>query len=289
MPDITTIDLGMPGPTPAAMTTAQYNAITTVTGRITVGSGSPEGAVTGNPGQLYLRVDGDILDILWRKVTGTATNTGWYPINGASPDRWESGFHADDGAATFSTKGLPAVTTNGTLSTGDTAGGHFVNLATGAVSGNKAQVLTAVSYQPQHGVDATFRVRTVNAGDLAGVRLWVGLIASDPAAGSTPVINMAAFRYDDSIDGTTWRVRNCDGVGSNTVDTGVALAAATAYTLRIVLDGTTARYYVNDAFTNANATNPPTATVSLAAYVSVTTTAAAAKNVRAGFLNVLSR
>jgi hypothetical protein len=40
----------------------------------TVGSGSPNGAVSGNPGDKYL--DGDV-DAIWTKKTGVGTNTGW--------------------------------------------------------------------------------------------------------------------------------------------------------------------------------------------------------------------
>ena len=45
------------------------------------GTGSPEGAVTGSPGQQWLQTDGVDTKgwILWRKATGTATNTGWIP------------------------------------------------------------------------------------------------------------------------------------------------------------------------------------------------------------------
>lgn len=43
-----------------------------------VGSGSPEGVVTANPGTSYL--DGDT-DSLWYKKTGTG-NTGWVQLIG---------------------------------------------------------------------------------------------------------------------------------------------------------------------------------------------------------------
>ena len=43
------------------------------------GTGSPEGAVTGNPGQQWLQTNGVDAKgwILWRKASGTGTNTGW--------------------------------------------------------------------------------------------------------------------------------------------------------------------------------------------------------------------
>lgn len=45
--------------------------------RIKVGSGSPEGAVKGNPGNLYLNTDGGSSTTLYVKESGDGTNTGW--------------------------------------------------------------------------------------------------------------------------------------------------------------------------------------------------------------------
>lgn len=44
---------------------------------ITTGTVTPNGAVTGNPGDLYLWTTGGASKTLWVKETGTATNTGW--------------------------------------------------------------------------------------------------------------------------------------------------------------------------------------------------------------------
>lgn len=43
------------------------------------GTGSPNGAATGNPGYTYTQVDNSSL---WAKITGTGTNTGWTQIVG---------------------------------------------------------------------------------------------------------------------------------------------------------------------------------------------------------------
>ncbi len=44
---------------------------------ITQGTGSPNGAVTGNPGDLYLNKSGGAGTTLYVKESGSATNTGW--------------------------------------------------------------------------------------------------------------------------------------------------------------------------------------------------------------------
>ena len=44
---------------------------------ITSGTGSPNGFVTGNPGDMYLNKSGGLGATLYVKETGTGTNTGW--------------------------------------------------------------------------------------------------------------------------------------------------------------------------------------------------------------------
>lgn len=53
------------------------NAALTLNATINVGSGSPEGVVTANPGSLYLNLSGGANTSLFVKESGTATNTGW--------------------------------------------------------------------------------------------------------------------------------------------------------------------------------------------------------------------
>ena len=44
---------------------------------VLTGSAAPNGAVTGNPGWLYVQQVSTTASILWEKQSGTATNTGW--------------------------------------------------------------------------------------------------------------------------------------------------------------------------------------------------------------------
>ncbi len=53
------------------------NAGATLSATISVGSGSPEGVVTANPGSLFLNLTGGANTTLYVKESGTATNTGW--------------------------------------------------------------------------------------------------------------------------------------------------------------------------------------------------------------------
>lgn len=45
--------------------------------RITTGTGTPEGAVSGSPGDLYFRRDGGASTCLYVKQSGTSTTAGW--------------------------------------------------------------------------------------------------------------------------------------------------------------------------------------------------------------------
>lgn len=45
--------------------------------RFTSGTGTPEGSVTGNVGDLYTRTDGGAGTTLYVKESGASTNTGW--------------------------------------------------------------------------------------------------------------------------------------------------------------------------------------------------------------------
>lgn len=53
------------------------NVGATLSATISVGSGSPEGVVTANPGSLFLNLAGGANITLYVKESGTATNTGW--------------------------------------------------------------------------------------------------------------------------------------------------------------------------------------------------------------------
>lgn len=60
----------------------------TATGQaIYAGLGSPEGVQRGSVGDLYVQGDASgVNQVIWRKVTGTATTTGWQATGGAPAD-----------------------------------------------------------------------------------------------------------------------------------------------------------------------------------------------------------
>lgn len=56
---------------------ALYQPLAAVLSMLHTGSATPEGAVTGSPGHIYLRTGGGAGTSLYVKESGSATNTGW--------------------------------------------------------------------------------------------------------------------------------------------------------------------------------------------------------------------
>lgn len=67
------IPLALEGSTLALTIGAQVSVLN-------LGSGSPNGSVTGSPGDLYGNAAGGYNNVLWVKASGSATNTGWLPL-----------------------------------------------------------------------------------------------------------------------------------------------------------------------------------------------------------------
>jgi hypothetical protein len=61
--------------------------ISSITGpRILSGAGTPEGAVVGSVGDVFLRTDGGVGTTEYVKSSGSVTNTGWSPLGAPSAD-----------------------------------------------------------------------------------------------------------------------------------------------------------------------------------------------------------
>lgn len=69
---------GPPNPDRQRWFTALVTAVNNLLSGTQVGSGSPEGVITADPGTLYRNTDGGALTSLYVKESGTG-NTGWIP------------------------------------------------------------------------------------------------------------------------------------------------------------------------------------------------------------------
>lgn len=292
-PEITVVRLGTPGPAGSGITPSQWNnhenRIATLEGDVVSGSGTPENVLTGSRGTIYLRTDGvDPGSRVYAK-NEDATNDAWYPLDGVGRQRWEAGYRADLGAGTWTVKGMGALTVSAaSVSNAESSSGSYNDITTTNTANNAAKVSTPNILRPDWGADVGFHVRPRAAGDITNVRIWVGVFAGDPSGSSTPLIEHAAYRYDDGLDagaGVGWRAHVSDGATTDTIASGVAVAANVSAHLGIRLLPAEVRFYVNGAFVGSRTTSLPAASTKLAAWVTITTLAAAAKNLSVGYCN----
>src|SRR5215831_10633461 len=142
--DIQVVRWGPPGPAGVGITSAEKTSfdsrIGALEGRVLTGSGGPEGLVTGDTGDVYLRTDAVVgyAQQVWIKFGGTTTR-GWLPVDGVVRHGVESQVWANPGAATLGASGCTAWSLNaGTITNNDHTSGPSVDFATSATLNNDA-------------------------------------------------------------------------------------------------------------------------------------------------------
>lgn len=180
------------------------------------------------------------------------------------------------GNTTVYQSGQGAHTTAGTVSSADDADGLLHNLATTAVANNQAYLMQSTYSRRDH--EETLVVRIKTAASIAVMRLWGAGWASNwiTAGGAdAPNIHIAAFRFSTNAGDTNWMAvtGGAGGLGCTVTDTGVAVAANTVYTFRIVFSSTVpdVKFYINDTLVATHTTKLPTTTELIAYGISVTT------------------
>lgn len=188
---------------------------------------------------------------------------------------------------TFTAVGMPGIATTaagGTTNVSDATGRWVRYDSSTTVNTNAGWTVQAslLDTQAQFKPDNTFIVRTGPASsDISAVRIWVGFFSGDPmasdTAGSGAGGNVMAFRYSTNAADTNWQSYTEDGADNNNVqDTGVVVAAATIYHLRIkVVTSSLIEFYINNVLVTSHITNLPSGTAGLG-------TIAAARNLTAG-------
>ena len=193
------------------------------------------------------------------------------------------------GSTTWVYVAMAAPGTLGAITSVDDADGALGNFATATTLNATNGFVSAANIMRRDWLGGwVTRVKTGAATDLLGVRLWAGLTSADLALVATPTTqHVAAFRYDtvaDSAGGAFWRcITNAGNSDVLVTVTDVAIAAATAYDLRIELSATDVKFYVNDVLKATHATKLPGATTILGHTVKVTNLiAATARNFKCG-------
>lgn len=121
---------------------------------------------------------------------------------------------------------------------------YFRNFVTTAAAGGTSSIRWGDSVRVQHQPGLTVNVRTDQSA-VTSTRIWIGISdrtvaqmnADDPASG-----NLCAFRYSTDAGDTNWMLCTKDGTTLSCVSTGVAVAAATSYVMRLEVESATGCY-----------------------------------------------
>ena len=185
----------------------------------------------------------------------------------------------------------PALTQNGAVSgsVGSAFNGNVYTSA--AVANSDAGWITALDFSTNHSFSLGFVFRL--GSDITNVRFWIGAFNASPMGSSTP-LEAVGFRYDTSVDGTTfWRAYSAGAVSSNLVTTTIPVVANGTYFARIdetLSGGSTPICYlsIQEIDVNNNAlignvatfsTNLPSGGANLLANMQVRTLVAVAKSI----------
>lgn len=170
-------------------------------------------------------------------------------------------------------------------STADDADGIFLNIQTTASSGTSQTYsdTNTSGFRADWLPDITYRVKT-DASAVTSVTYWAGLSSATVAASDTPTAHMAAFRYATAAGDANWQFCTNDNTSTPTCsDTGVAVAANTAYTLRLEFSAAgTAKAYVNGVLKATRTTDMPTSSASMYNQINCRNTSASIRSLKWG-------
>lgn len=174
--------------------------------------------------------------------------------------------------------GVPASTT-GTASAAPTADGTqmMVQYLSGSSTSNLAGIIgdgnlaTRFDFRPR----ITFVVRT-DGSDVTNQRIWVGIGDGDRSGDtSLSALNshrLAYFRYDTSLSDTSWMAITSDGTTASATSTGIAVTAATTYTLQADLfTAGTCVFRINGTAVVTTSTHVPSGATNVGPAASLTT------------------
>ncbi len=170
------------------------------------------------------------------------------------------------------------------------ASGNYTQLTTAATTNDAASLVTDVYTLIQTRWDPTF-IATVQVDGLTNRRVWIGMFESAP--GNTDTIGGAgvhgiAFRFSTNAGDTTWQLVCSDGAAQTVTDTGVTVAAATRYALKIRVDEADGTVYasVNGSVEVSCATNVPANTANMGVAAKIIALENATKGLRIGQIYV---
>lgn len=150
------------------------------------------------------------------------------------------------GSTTIQSYGMSSGAASGSISNRDDADGGWLGYSTTTLNavGGRGE---ATGYWADWGLTYILRMKTL--GFATSVRHWIGMSSASSATlggSDAPTHACAMFRYSTSAGDTNWKCVTSDRSGSQTItDSGVAFAANTAYSFRIIFGTQRAKFYIN--------------------------------------------
>jgi hypothetical protein len=227
----------------------------------------------GNDGESLVRSASATDGAVWaeRLVRPTTRQTAW--------------INFFPGNQTPIASGWPLVSTSGSMSDGSSTDNQMTRFTHASASSAGPRVNVAI---PLHRTlfDPTFVIRIRTGSDISQMRIVLGFDTSTITDSDGSSRSLVAFRYSTVAGDTNWKgVCNNGGVGTQqVVDTGVAVAVSTVYTLKLVIsgNGTLATFTVNGSSAVTLSTNLPATTTGLFPTLSYTPQAAVSRIVDYG-------
>lgn len=169
---------------------------------------------------------------------------------------------------------------------GDDANGPWIAFSTSASIGSAAGAGSSAFWGARRDWGSTIVVRD-RLTDVANVRIWVGLYSANPSGSATPLVHLAAFRFDTGAGDTHWMACTGDGTAVTATDTGVTPASGDRPTFEIRLGASSVSFYLNGTLVATNTTHLPTGSTDLGYQTWITSLAAAAKTIAEGAMVLL--
>lgn len=240
------------------------------------GSGHPQGVAVAPLGWFYRdRTTG----YLYRKLGGGTSAWGWYIERQMGAPHMYFDYFTINGSwvGVGITNGTG--TASGTQSRGFFSEGVYFQNATGAAanatSTYSGDASTTAMLRCTHDWDIVIPMRTDSA-DITGTRMIIGVATVNVnLASAAPTASGIWFRYDTVAGDSQWMGYAHDGTTLSGTTAIGAIAAATAYKLRIRKVGSTAYLSINDAAEVTLSNNVPVGAVTVGPMMRVTTTGGA--------------
>lgn len=195
-------------------------------------------------------------------------------------------FEVKAAAATIAFNGVATPTVTGTPSASNDTDSTYINLLSGASSGNITGYVSATFnlVRRQHNPKMSIVIRTGAAADIANIRFWIGLCSAAPTNVDSlvGVASFAGFRYSTVVADAGFVPVTCDNATQNvgSMVSGGTIAATTRYLLSMEVNDTagTATMRINNGTASTLSANLPAAATELGYVFYLITTAAVAKN-----------